>query len=259
MREYEAGILHIERKGPSSLRIDLECPEIALAAVPGQFVQVRVTEGSDPFLRRTFSICGCDPAMGTVRLLIDIVGRGTVLLGCAKRGGVLNLIGPLGSGFDPAPGSPGHWVLVAGGVGAAPLVFLAKRLAEDSAKQVTFLMGARTEQRHEMLDGMLPDAVRVLRATDDGSLGHHGTAAELLERLMHPRAPDMIAACGPHPMLEAVARIARGRGVSCAVSLEERMACGLGACLGCAVRLADGRMARSCVDGPVFDAEVLAW
>ena len=259
MREYEAGIILTERRGPSYLRIDLECPEIARTAVPGQFVQVRVTEGSDPFLRRTFSLCGSDPGKGTVSLMIDVVGRGTVLLCGARRGHTLNLLGPLGAGFDLCAGAPGHWVLVAGGIGAAPLIFLAGRLAAEMGKRVTFLMGARTKPHHAMLDGMLPERVPVIPATDDGSLGYHGPIGDLLDTLLQSLAPDVIAACGPRPMMAAAARIAHERGVKCRVSLEERMACGIGACLGCAVRIADGRMARTCLDGPVFDAEELAW
>ena len=272
MREYEAGIILTERRGPSYLRIDIECPEIARTAVPGQFVQVRVTEGSDPFLRRTFSLCGSDPGKGTVSLMIDVVGRGTVLLCGARRGHTLNLLGPLGAGFDLSAGAPGHWMLVAGGIGAAPLIFLAGRLAEARGKRVTFLMGARTKPHHAMLDGMLPERVPVIPATDDGSLGYHGPIGDLLDTLLpsnYPAcartrgdptfAPDVIAACGPRPMMAAAARIAHERGIPCWVSLEERMACGIGACLGCAVRIADGRMARTCLDGPVFDAEELAW
>ena len=98
MREYEAGIIHTERRGPSYLILELDCPDIAATAVPGQFVQVRVSHGTDPFLRRTFSISGCDPSSGMIRLAVDVVGRGTELLCTEKRGGSLNLIGPLASG-----------------------------------------------------------------------------------------------------------------------------------------------------------------
>ena len=263
MREYEAGIIHTERRGPKYQCIDLECPEIARTAAPGQFVQVRVNEGSDPFLRRTFSLGGCEPERGMVRLFIDVVGRGTSLLSGMRRGKTLNIIGPLGSGFDLSAGKPElrpeHWALVAGGAGAAPLIFLARRLAADTGKRVTFLMGARTKPHHAMLEGMLPEHVTVIPATDDGSLGYHGPVTGLLTELLPSLAPAVIAACGPRPMMAAAAGIARERGVLCRVSLEERMACGIGACLGCAVRLASGRMVRSCVDGPVFDAEELAW
>jgi dihydroorotate dehydrogenase electron transfer subunit len=259
MREYEAGIIRSERRGPSCLRIDLECPDIAGSACPGQFVQVRATGGTDPFLRRTFSLCGADRETGILRLMIDVIGPGTDLLLRAGRGNLLNLIGPLGKGFALSPGIEERWTLVAGGVGAAPLIFLADMLAADPSKQVTFLMGARTKSHHALLDGMLPAGVEVMRATDDGSLGFHGMATELMERERTSAAPDMIASCGPRPMLAEVARIAHFWGAPCRVSLEERMACGMGACLGCAVLRADGRMARVCADGPVFDAEEIAW
>jgi dihydroorotate dehydrogenase electron transfer subunit len=259
MREFEAGIIRTEHRGQSYRRIELDCPDIARIAAPGQFVQVRACGGSDPFLRRTFSLCGSDPERGILSLLIDVVGVGTRIIAETGRGRTLDLIGPLGRGFDLFPGRKEHWVLVAGGVGAAPLLFLGSRLAGDAAKRVTFLMGARTRAHHTLIDRMLPESVRVLRATDDGSLGFRGYVSDLLDAEFDALAPDVIAACGPNSMMEITARIASARGVRCMVSLEERCACGIGACLGCAVKLADGRMARSCAEGPVFDAEALAW
>jgi len=259
MHEYEAGIIHTERRGPSYLLIELDCPDIARTAVPGQFVQVRVSRGADPFLRRTFSISGCDQPLGAIRLAVDVVGRGTELLCSEKRGGSLNIIGPLGKGFGTDTCGGGRIVLVAGGIGAAPLLFLAGTLAPHAKDRMDFIMGARTAAHHTLIDRVIPDGVRVLRATDDGSLGRSGTIEGPLRDIVASGQVDRIVACGPAPMLAAVASIASGAGIPCEVSLEERMACGLGACLGCAVRLTDGRMARSCVDGPVFDALEVAW
>ncbi len=197
--------------------------------------------------------------MGTIRLAVDVVGRGTELLCAEKRGGTLNLIGPLGKGFGTHGKVDGRIVLVAGGIGAAPLLFLAGELSRHASGCIDFLMGARSAGHHDLVEGLVPAGVRMIRATDDGSLGRRGTVSDPLRELIASEKVNHIAACGPAPMLAAVARISRESGISCEVSLEERMACGLGACLGCAVKRSDGRMVRSCVDGPVFDAREVAW
>lgn len=257
MREYEAGIIRIEPRGPSAFVIDLDCVELAGAAVPGQFVQVRVSEGTDPFLRRTFSISGTDPDAGIVRLMIDVVGRGTRLLCGMRTGAVLDCIGPLGRGFDPLFGGPEPCLLVGGGVGVAPILFLADRFRGE--RKVTFLMGARTADYLAMADDPVLEGMAVRYATEDGSRGWRGYVTGPLEEELSGGKYAAVYACGPHPMLRAVAGIARKHGVPCQVSLEERMACGIGACLGCAVQLADGSVVRACKEGPVFDAEEIAW
>jgi dihydroorotate dehydrogenase electron transfer subunit len=259
MQRFTADIIQIEQRGPATFLVELGCGEIAGAATPGQFVQVRVSFGTDPFLRRTFSLCGTDRASGVIRLLVDVVGPGTRLLCDLRCGGTLDIIGPLGTGFDLRFGNPGPVMLVAGGVGAAPLLFLAERLAGDASRPVIFLMGARTAEHLAVLDGFSAPEVSVSCATDDGSAGYHGFVTGLLEERLRVSKPEAIYVCGPHPMMRAVAAIAARTGIPCQVSLEERMACGIGACLGCAVRLADGGTARSCKEGPVFDAGRLAW
>ena len=259
MQKYAADIIQIERRGPATFLVGLDCGELAGAAEPGQFVQVRVSSGSDPFLRRTFSLCGADRASGVIHLLVDVVGPGTRLLCGLKCGGTLDIIGPLGTGFDLRFGNPGRCILVAGGVGAAPLIFLAERLAKEGFRPVNFLMGARTSKHLEVLEEVLGSGATVTCATDDGSAGYHGFVTGLLEEQLPSLNPGAIYVCGPHAMMRAVAAIASRFGIPCQVSLEERMACGIGACLGCAVSLADGGMARSCKEGPVFDAGRLAW
>jgi dihydroorotate dehydrogenase electron transfer subunit len=259
MREYTADIIRTERRGPSTFLVELNSPEIAGEASPGQFVQVRISGGTDPFLRRTFSLCGADPGKGMIRLLVDVVGMGTRLLCDAPLGRTLDIIGPLGTGFDLRFGNLGRCVLVAGGVGVAPLFFLAERLGKEGSRPITFLMGARTDTHLAILEDMLCPEVTVTCATDDGSAGFHGLVTGLLEEQMAALNPGVIYTCGPHPMMRSVAGIAARAGIPCQVSLEERMACGIGACLGCAARLADGSMVRSCTEGPVFDAGRLAW
>jgi len=259
MREYEAGIIRIEPRGPSAFVIDLDCGELSRESVPGQFVQVRVAEATDPFLRRTFSISGADPDRGTVRLMVDVVGRGTRQLCGMGPGAALSCIGPLGWGFDTGFGGPGACLLVAGGVGVAPLLFLADRLRSRGEREITVLMGARTGDILDMANDPVLDGLTVRYATEDGSRGYRGYVTGPLEEELAGGRYTAVYTCGPHPMLRATAGIARKHGIPCQVSLEERMACGIGACLGCAVRLADGNVVRACKEGPVFDAEEIAW
>lgn len=256
MNEYEADIIRTETRGRSIFVLDIQCGDIARTAVPGQFVQIRVAEGTDPFLRRTFSIAGCDPAGETVRLMVDVVGHGTRALCGMGAGESLGIIGPLGKGFDPAFGGNDAALLVGGGVGAAPLLFLVRGM---NGRKSVFLMGGRSAGHVAMVDGLVPNGVPVRYATDDGSRGYHGLITGLLEEELTARRPAVIYACGPHPMMRVVAGIARREGIPCQVSLEERMACGIGACLGCAVQLTGDRMVRACADGPVFDAEEVVW
>jgi len=251
MHVYEAGILRTEHRCGAMHAIELECPPIASEIVPGQFVQVRVSAGTDPFLRRTFSVSGASPDSGTIELLVDIVGKGTELLCSMKRGGILDVIGPLGTGFDTAPANGFHAVLVGGGSGAAPLIFLADRLSRSTGTRVDFLYGARTESLLCAVPG-LPEGVVSHAATDDGSSGYHGFVSALLEMFLADSKPSMVYTCGPLPMMKTVAEICLRTGVRCQVSLEERMACGFGVCLGCAVMNREGKMIRSCVEGPVF-------
>ncbi|MFA6471637.1 MAG: dihydroorotate dehydrogenase electron transfer subunit [Candidatus Latescibacterota bacterium] len=259
MHEYEAGIIRTERRTQTGCIIELECGEIALKAAPGQFVQIRIGKGTNPFLRRTFSICGTFPENGMIRLMIDAVGLGTEILCSLKRGDRVNLVGPLGKGFDPNLGGNGTAVLVAGGIGAAPLLFLAETILLSGKSPVTFLMGGKTKNHLSIIEGLVGEDVMVMEATDDGSRGYHGMVTTLLDEQIRKLSPRSLFVCGPNPMMKAAAEIARSAGVPCQVSLEERMACGIGACLGCAVRMNDGSMVRSCVDGPVFNADEVAW
>lgn len=259
MREYEAGIIRTERRTPTGYLIDLGCGEIAQTAAPGQFVQVRIGRGTDPFLRRTFSIFGTLPENGVIRLMIDVVGLGTELLCALRRGEMVNLVGPLGKGFNSDLGGNGTAVLAAGGIGAAPLLFLAETILRSGKRPAVFLMGGKTKNHLSIIEELIGEGVKVMEATDDGSRGYHGMVTALLEERIRELSPSALYVCGPSPMMKAAAEIAHSAGVPCQLSLEERMACGIGACLGCAVRMKDGSMARSCVEGPVFNADEVAW
>jgi len=259
MHESEAGILRIECRGDRLTILHLSCGSIAREVQPGQFVQVRVSDGSDPFLRRTFSVYDADVERGTFSLMVDMIGPGTEKLCRQNRTRTVSVIGPLGRSFDFREVADAPVWYVAGGVGAAPLLFLAHTLQGRGSSGHTMFFGARDRLTHALYDHLFGDVPRVLFSSDDGSVGYHGFVSELLEKELQHERPAVMYVCGPHPMMKAVAAIALRNDIPCQVSLEERMACGIGACYGCAVPLVDGRMVRSCVDGPVFDAREVAW
>ena len=255
MYEYEAGILRTEYRGNNSYLLDISCEPVAREVVPGQFVQVRTGCGTDPFLRRTFSVCDADPEKGEIKLMIEVKARGTSILCSMKRGEIVNVIGSLGKGFDLHFGGDGPCVLVAGGVGAAPLLFLARELVRKARRQVFFMMGARNSEGLHVIHGLLKKDIIVYTATEDGSSGFYGLVSKMLEENIETISPAAIYTCGPDAMMKEIASIAKDAGIPCQVSLEERMACGIGVCYGCTVQFCDGRMVRTCVDGPVFNAD----
>jgi len=256
MPEYQENsrVQEIDRLAASLYRLTLRAPRVAASARPGQFVMAACGPLLDPLLRRPFSIhrrLGPD----LLQLLIRVVGRGTDLLAQCRPGQDISLIGPLGRGFSlPAPDQ--SICLVGGGIGIAPLSFLAERLA--APHRCTVLLGSRTGAELSQLAAEFAQlGCPVQTATDDGSLGHHGLVIDLLAA--HLPATAKVFACGPMPMLAAVADACRVAGVACEVSLEAHMACGLGACLGCAVHGADGRYLHVCTNGPVMNAGEVAW
>jgi dihydroorotate dehydrogenase electron transfer subunit len=230
----------------------LDCPDIAEASRPGQFVMVGfgVTDVGAPLLPRPFSVGWRSPD-GRVGLLVREFGEGTRRIGRLSPGERVLLLGPLGNGFRLAGKRP--TVCVAGGVGLAPFLFL---LAEAQEADVRLVYGERTGER--VFDSAL---VRELTGvdpevwTEDGSRGARGTVVDGLELAGEPA----LLACGPAPMLGALARVARQRRLDLQVSVEEHMGCGVGTCQGCVVRAADGRWIKACTDGPVFDAAELRW
>ena len=267
--------------------LTIQCPAVAQESLPGQFVQVRAWPGAgvsaDPLLDRPLSVAGNDPGAGTFELVVRVAGRGTSLLAATRVRQALRVTGPLGKGFPlstwaaaggiPVAGAAGPGgkhsvtaVLVGGWVGVAPLKFLAGSLAARGHR-ILFLVGARNAAELPP-GGTLPG--QVLTATDDGSAGHHGTVVGLLEKTLEgvsgagagARSPGpVIYACGPTPMLRALKASAFRLDVQAYLSLEERMACGIGACRGCAVRYVgpgtapdDVKMVRVCHEGPVFAA-----
>ena len=234
--------------------LSLRSPRIAASVRPGQFVHLRIAVGTDFILRRPFSVhrAGAD----TIEILYQVLGRGTRELADAERGDVMDAIGPLGSGWEVGEGVA-HALLVAGGLGAAPLGMLAEELAAAGVA-VSVAVGAPTSERLVARELFESVARRVDVATDDGSAGERGFVTVVSERLLREDRPDIVCVCGPEVMARAVAAQAAAAGVPCRVSLERVMACGIGACLSCVVTTVGGRK-RACVDGPVFDAEEVCW
>ena len=236
----------------------LRSPELAATTKPGQFVMIQVTPGIDPLLRRPFSICGVDE--GCFMVLYRVVGKGTGIMTTIQPGENLPVLGPLGKGFS-TPDKDSLPVLVAGGIGVAPLFFLAQSLG---ARKVEFLMGFRTAQEIIHPDDFKAPNRNVSIATDDGTEGHCGFVTELLPFFLegHENLSLRLFACGPKPMLKKVAETALIRGIPCQVSLESAMACGFGVCQGCAVKAPpEGSPAYHyvCQNGPVFSVESIDW
>ncbi len=237
--------------------------EAAMAedALPGQFVMVRPHSDSR-LLMRPISICDANPDKRLLRLVFRIAGKGTEEFSGAKAGDFYTLMGPLGNGF-PLEAIEGkrNIALMGGGIGAPPLLNLARRLRdglsrEDNPAILTAFLGYRGTGDGLFLKEEFESFGNVVISTDDGSAGVKGTALDALSQA--EKAPDLIYACGPLPMLSAIRKYALARGIEAYISLEERMACGVGACLGCMVKTAKEdhhshvKLARICTEGPVF-------
>ncbi len=253
-------------------RVQFACPEIARRIVPGQFVMLRLVGTDDPLLGRPFALydvihdgSGSPVALQVVYLT---VGKMTRRLAKLPAGSPLEVWGPLGNGFPPEPAD--HLIMVAGGIGVTPFLALGKEYlgggtfgdpprTVPSAEKVTFCYGGRTGEYLAGIDDFRHAGIDVRVSTDDGSAGHHGLVTDLIG----PAAEESpgacrIVACGPEPMLAAVAEVARGLDLPCQVSLETPMACGLGICFSCVARIRDASgewdYRRTCVEGPVFEA-----
>ncbi|MGB5230781.1 MAG: dihydroorotate dehydrogenase electron transfer subunit [Desulfoprunum sp.] len=259
MTQYQekAAVIRIERLSGDNVRLTFDCPDIAAAASPGQFVMIRVGTGNDPLLRRPFSIHQTDED-GHLQVYFKVVGRGTGMLAAVREGAEVSILGPLGRGFQVAD-SPA--CLVGGGLGMAPLLFLARKLSQlkrDRSRD-TIILGGRTSSEVEPLVKDFEEfGMTVVATTDDGSYGQRGFVTAAFSSLSLP-SPCTVYCCGPEPMLAGMSVLCRTRGYSCQVSVESVMACGMGACLGCSKPNRDGGYVHVCVDGPVFDAEEMAW
>ncbi|MDD5347618.1 MAG: dihydroorotate dehydrogenase electron transfer subunit [Candidatus Omnitrophica bacterium] len=250
--QLTARVISNRRIAGPYFKLCLREASIARRALPGQFVMLQVKREDAPFLRRPFSI---HSAQGPdLEILYETKGAGTRILSKQKPRDAVELIGPLGNGFSLRLGSR-RPIIVAGGIGVAPLVFLAQKL---SNRKGLALIGGRTAAGVLCEKEFQKTGFSVTIATDDGSRGFHGRVTGLLERELRTANPDrqIIYACGPEPMIRRICGISLKDKVPAQVSLEAHMACGIGACLGCAMNTKHGYK-RVCKEGPVFDIEEL--
>jgi len=251
MKQLKAPILSALEVMPETYLFRLEAPEIAAEARPGQFVMVRC--GKETILPRPLSIHSVDGRQ--IALLFSVMGKGTAWLSQFKKGDTLDIFGPLGNGYTIAPRSK-NLLLVAGGMGIAPLRFLAE-VAAGEGKKVTVILGARscdcllpvTPPQSLFNRGMMPASFQCINATEDGSEGFKGLATQLIPHYLEHI--DQVFACGPMAMYRTMSQMPVLKKVPTQLSLEIMMGCGMGVCYGCTIRTKKG-LKQVCKDGPVF-------
>ena len=253
--EEQSKLLYKAEIAPGIFNFTLAAPKIAAAAAAGQFVTV-LCEGFE--LRRPISLCGFDAASGILRLVFEVRGKGTAWLAQRQAGEYLSLVGPLGHGFSLL--EPDKKVLlVGGGIGTPPLLPVARHYGGNAA----VITGFRNAASAILQEDFKAVGAQTILCTDDGSAGFHGFTTQAMEQHLAEAGCAVVYTCGPKVMMKRVAEQAREKGIPCWVSMEGRMACGVGACLGCACKTkdenGDPRMARVCLNGPVFDAQEVDW
>lgn len=249
-KQVKCQIIDHQQLGPLYFRLTLASEYISTTAKPGQFVNVRVSDGFDPLLRRPLSIHRVNRTEKTFQLLYEVVGTGTDLLSQKRKGEELDILGPLGNSFDLSQVKDSA-ILVGGGMGVAPLLFLAEEL---KGKNLQILIGASSNNCLVCLDDFKQITDKVQISTDDGSCDKKCFVPELLKPLTaHSSQPIPTFACGPKGMLKVISKITTAQ-----VSMEARMACGIGTCLGCVIKTKSGYK-KVCKDGPVFDSKEIEW
>lgn len=230
------------------------CPEIADITKAGQFVHI-LPKGYT--LRRPISICGIDKSKGTLRIVFEVRGNGTKELSETQTGELIDMIAPLGNGFTLNDDIK-KVVLIGGGIGTPPMLPLAEIYGEDA----TVITGFRNASAIILQDDFKKTGAKTILCTDDGSTGIKGLVTNPLEDILKSEKVDLICACGPTPMLKAITKLADTFNVECQVSLEERMGCGIGACLVCACKInknGEEQMLHVCKNGPVFNSKEVVW
>lgn len=275
---YRVAVVENVPLARNTFRVRFECPDLAAAMVPGQFLMLRLADGNDPLLGRPFAFydtvldgAGNPVALDVVYL---VVGKMTGLLSQCQPGDPLEVWGPLGNGFSPQPVE--HLIMVAGGIGQTPFLALGREIlgqrqfgspprAVEPAQHVTLCYGVRSADYLAGADDFYAAGIDLRVSSDDGSIGERGLVTELLAEVLRESQGQSrrIACCGPERMMHAVARLAADHAVPCEVSLETPMACGMGICFSCVVKVKqpDGQWdyKRTCVEGPVFDAQKIVW
>jgi dihydroorotate dehydrogenase electron transfer subunit len=269
--QEDARVIDQQEVADRTFRLRLRADRIAMAARAGQFVMLQVHNGTDPLLKRPLSFHRILPEQGLIEILYRVVGRGTWCLSQCSPGTRLNLVGPLGNGFALPAKDDGAVVLIAGGIGIAPLhelmVQLISNLPKDRDNAVHLFYGARTAAELIPIHPYESMGITVYCSTDDGSSGYAGYVTQLFELVVNRQRtrPALLYACGPLVMLYHVARWSMTHNVPSQLSLESLMACGIGACLGCALPAPhpDDPMTdhylHVCKDGPIFKAGSIAW
>lgn len=255
---FNVRILIKEKLAEDIYLIRLQSEKIASEAVPGQFVNVRCSTGLDAYLRRPISICRVDKINHTFDIIYMNKGKGTNLLCSFCEGDDLDVMGPLGKGFT-LPKEGERIAVVGGGIGVFPLLYL---LEESKHAEKTAFLGFRTKDAVVLQEAFESVVQKLIVATDDGSYGLKGLVTAPFTTWLQTDKPDRVYTCGPAPMMKAVAQACIQNGIFCEVSMEQRMGCGIGACLVCACKVNDGndfQYAHVCKDGPVFPAERLVF
>ena len=276
------------RLAKSTYRVRFRAAEMAAAVVPGQFFMLRNPATNDPLIGRALAVYDIQPEEGTLDLVYVVKGKLTTSLERLGRGQLLTVWGPLGNGFSPQPAE--HLIMVAGGIGQTPFLCLAKEAlgrqtfgdpvrAQAYSSRVTFCYGVRSAEYLAGVEQFRAAGCDVRLAAEDGTHGPARRVTELLEEVLQEQSassaatledselstqalPIRIVCCGPEPMMEAVARIAQQHELPCEVSLETPMACGIGICFTCVAKIGtaqDWDYKRTCVEGPVFDANCIQW
>lgn len=252
-KEYKASIVKREMLNSDTAFITIKAPEIAEAAVPGQFVNVSCSY----FLKRPFGIASSDKDAGTINIGVKVVGKGTTEIAAFEEGKEIDILGPLGNGFDFSSGD--SYILVSGGTGVFPINFAYETLSSQG-KDVTVVQGFRAK------DQIVMNSSEFILTTDLGDAGIKGNCCDGLNTIDLSSKKNPVVMCvGPLPMMKAVGKWAEEKGLKCFVSMEQRMACGIGICLVCICKVkaeANGeefKHVRCCKDGPVFPYEEVIW
>jgi dihydroorotate dehydrogenase electron transfer subunit len=260
LAQLSCTVLSREKLSDDVFKLTLSSSHISGKARPGNFVHLKINSdsGGSPLLRRPFSIHSVDRAGKRFEILLKVVGKGSAILSGKSPGEKLDLLGPIGNSFShPSRGK--KVILVAGGMGIAPLWFLLDRLAKRlSSENMTVFLGAKSKNELLYVERLESTRAKAILSTDDGSAGRKGLITEAFFREIKRKGLDprklAVYSCGPHKMLKRMSQIAKNLDLSCQISLETHMACGVGACWGCVVKGKDQEYKRVCVDGPVFDA-----
>lgn len=250
MKQNEYVIVEKREIADGIFDFTIQCDEVASISEPGQFVHISVP---GYFLRRPISICEIDKEKGTIRIVVQVRGNGTEAMSHLNEGEKMDLLGPLGNGFSVCSKNDSV-ILIGGGIGTPPMLALAD-IYRENARVIT---GFRTKVLSILSEDFKNTGADLLECTDDGSLGRKGLVTDALLEEIKKSKPKIIYACGPMIMLKGISEICKENGIECEISLEERMACGVGACLGCAVKLnRDGNeyYGHVCKDGPVFSSK----